>query len=163
MTNNQILNLLFKEKRHQKNCCTEVLLPLSSSEGVCVDFTLEMKFMFHFSSSLLKHSSCPVHGRGAGSGWCLLWKDASQQGQTGELAIWWQVYCFVNGVGNMVSSLMFIAHSMSYSYQFLRIVSCFSLNWTQVRWRPIETLSFFKRTFPLPISEALLVKVKVIT
>ena len=113
----------FQEKRHQENCCTEVLLPLSSSEGVCVDFTLEMKFMFHFSSSLLKHSSCPVHGRGAGSGWCLLWKDASQQGQTGELAIWWQVYCFVNGVGNMVSSLMFIAHNMSFSHQCLK--DCF--------------------------------------
>ena len=102
-----ILSALSQEERYQENCCPEVLFSPGPAEGShtslpsadfaklnlhCGTICWCPRFTFHFS----------VHGCGAGARRCVLWRDASAQGETG-IGSW-------NLVGNVctIRSLLLI-------------------------------------------------------
>ena len=80
--------MLSQEERYQENCCPEVLLSPGPAEGS--DPSLPSADFAKLTLNYGMMSKCPrltfhfsVHGCGAGARRCVLWRDASEPGETG--------------------------------------------------------------------------------
>ena len=128
----------FQEKRHQKNCCPEVLLPLSSSEGACWFYTLKWSSCFifppHWNIPLVQFMAVELAQDDACYGRMQVSRGKQVEWQYGgksvvkllELAIWCRVWCLLRTVCHLsISKDCFL-------FQFELDTSKVKANWDSV-------------------------------
>ena len=80
--------MLSQEERHQENCCPEVLLSPGPAEGSHTSLPSADFAKLTLNYGLIRKCPCftfqfSVHGCGVGPRGCVLWRDASEPGETG--------------------------------------------------------------------------------
>ena len=81
-------SVLCQEERYQENCCPEVLLSPGPAEGSHTSLPSADFAKLNLNYGMIRKCPCftfhfSVHGCGVGARRCVLWRDASEQGETG--------------------------------------------------------------------------------